>query len=173
MAFPPYRHVPGTTPHPVVDPAGHSYESDRTSEQIVYRPPEEWSRNRPYLYGIDLYHQSFFWEAHEAWEELWVMAGRDEPEGRFLQALIQNTAAQLKVHLGVVSGVRSLSRHAWEKLCFVRDSDECDEAGYFMGIHLQQLIQQMERHYGALWASDDASAMRLIGRPPKLLPSSE
>src|SRR5207248_1598732 len=50
--FPPYAFVPGRTPHPVSDPAGHSY--GRTPEPLAHFDPAEWRTCHPYLYGIDL-----------------------------------------------------------------------------------------------------------------------
>ena len=55
-------------------------------------------------YGIALFNSGKFWEAHEAWEEIWMNHPED---GRFfIQGLIQLAAAyhqlQKKVYRGVV-----------------------------------------------------------------------
>ncbi len=47
-----------------------------------------------YLEGIRLFNERQFWEAHEAWEEIWLE--RDGLESEFLQGLIQSSAALLK-----------------------------------------------------------------------------
>ena len=72
--FPPYRHIPGFTPHPVKDPRGHSYEKEHKrscNTTTLVLPPEKWQNNQQYLYGVDLFNFSYWWEAHEAWEEDW------------------------------------------------------------------------------------------------------
>ena len=52
--------------------------------------------------------RAFFWEAHEAWEAVWLAAGAETPVGRFLQGLIQAAAALLKRHVGMETGARNL-----------------------------------------------------------------
>ena len=41
-----------------------------------------------YLYGIDLYNWTYWWEAHEVFEAFWHAYGRRTPAGNFFQALI-------------------------------------------------------------------------------------
>lgn len=103
--LPPYRHVPGLTPHPVRDPAGHSHgvapgALELSPEALV----EGWMDCEPYLYGVDLFNRAYFWEAHEAWEEVWNAVGHRTPPGRLLQGMIQVSAALLKRHLEVPRG---------------------------------------------------------------------
>ncbi|HMC90499.1 MAG TPA: DUF309 domain-containing protein, partial [Gemmataceae bacterium] len=75
--LPPYSYVPGRFPHPHSDPRGHSYGVRRE------RPPaldaRDWQTARAYLRGVDLFNHGFYWEAHEAWEELWLACGRHGP----------------------------------------------------------------------------------------------
>ncbi len=65
--------------------------ADTATEQSSKIPeppdPEEWRACRNYLYGIDLFNHGFYWEAHEAWEGLWVACGRRGPTATYLQAL--------------------------------------------------------------------------------------
>lgn len=56
--------------------------------------PELWYQSEHYLLGIELFNAQAFWEAHEAWEEIWLEA--DGIQSEFLQALIQSSAALLK-----------------------------------------------------------------------------
>jgi uncharacterized protein len=103
--FPPYAYAPGDTPHPTRDPRGHSYAA---GFEIPERPdPEEWRACRDYLYGIDLFNHGFYWEAHEAWEGLWVACCRCDPTATYLQALVSLAAAVLKARLGSARGVRA------------------------------------------------------------------
>lgn len=48
---------------------------------------------KEYLEGIDLFNDQKYWEAHEAWEEIWREAKGEEK--LFYQALIQAAAALL------------------------------------------------------------------------------
>ncbi len=52
--------------------------------------------------GVDLFNARKFWEAHEAWEELWLAAESDLVQ--FLQGLIQLAAAYHHVQRGTLRG---------------------------------------------------------------------
>ena len=103
--FPPYAYVPGETPHPRRDPGGHSYGAE--FELPEPPDPEDWRTCRDYLYGIDLFNHGFYWEAHEAWEGLWVACGRRGAIATYLQALISLAAAGLKARSGNARGMRA------------------------------------------------------------------
>ena len=76
--FPPYRHIPGVTPHPIRDPRGHSYGIEEVHD-VDPLPPELWQQNEDYLYGVDLYNFAYWWEAHEAWGGVVAPSGRHLP----------------------------------------------------------------------------------------------
>lgn len=66
------------------------------------------------LRGIELFNQGKFWHAHEAWEELWLVA---EPGmRRFLQGLIQLAAAWHHVGRGNLRGAERLLAAGLDKL---------------------------------------------------------
>ncbi len=137
--LPRYAHVPGRTPHPHSDPAGHSF-----GVQAVLLPepdPLRWQDNRAYLRGLDLFNAQFYWESHEAWEALWMAAGRTGATADFLKGLIKLAAAGVKQLEGRPEGVRSHARRAAELLRAV-----AGETGQpaFMGLQLQSLIEQAE-----------------------------
>lgn len=162
--FPPYRFTPGFNPHPRADPRGHAYGQ---KEGIpAYLPPDRWRENEPYLFGIDLYHQGYLWESHELWESLWHLTEKEGPEGQFLQGLIQNSAAQLKLHIQEITGAARLSREALRRLKFVLDSGVCDKEGRFMGIPISELLQAMVFHYRPLWEKKK----KVLGDAPRLCP---
>ena len=70
--------------------------------------------------GVELFNRGAFWEAHEAWEELWLRAG---PDIRlFLQGLIQLAAAWHHVGRGNQRGAERLFRAGLEKLAPYRPS---------------------------------------------------
>jgi hypothetical protein len=92
--LPPYTHIPGRTPHPISDPAGHSFGT--RNDTIAEFDPTRWRECRPYLRGLDLFNHGYYWEAHEAWESLWHAAGRTGPVAHFVKALIQLAVAGVK-----------------------------------------------------------------------------
>ena len=72
-----------------------------------HRPrPEEREYDDPYAAGVDLYHQGFLWEAHEAWEVVYKQGG----DRARIQGLIQLAAMLLKAHVGNEAGVEKLYR---------------------------------------------------------------
>ncbi|MSO22513.1 MAG: DUF309 domain-containing protein [Acidobacteria bacterium] len=82
-------------------------------------------------HGIALFNARKFWEAHEAWEEIW----KNRPEdGRFfIQALIQLAAAYHQLGKKVYRGVLIHLRQAQERLkLFPSD---------FLGIDVLPILQ--------------------------------
>jgi len=163
---PAYAYVRGLHPHPTRDPGGHSHGEEETPPPYV--PPSQWPENDEYLYGIDLYHEGYLWESHEAWEGLWNHVDRESPEGLFYRALILNSAAQLKAHRGNLRGAGRLSRGAYDRLRRVVDARVCDAEGRFMGLSLPGLMAQIVRHYGGLWEAGSPERRQLQGLPPRL-----
>ena len=109
-ALPPYAYIPGRTPHPTRDPDGHSYGAVRESPDLP--DPDDWRSCHDYLYGIDLFNHGFYWEAHEAWEGLWVACGRQGSTATYLQALINLAAAGFKARWGSARGMRANAKTA-------------------------------------------------------------
>lgn len=62
--------------------------------------------------GLSLFEQGLFWEAHEAWEELWHLCQKQSCAGLVLRGLIQAAAACLKSVRGEERGVAILSARA-------------------------------------------------------------
>jgi hypothetical protein len=136
--FPPYSYVNGMFPHPIRDPAGHSF-------GVVPRPypmpdPKHWRDCRPYLYGLDLFNYGYYWEAHEVWERIWHAAGRAGPVGTFIKGLIKLAAAGVKAREGRPEGVRSHARRTVELFSRVEDQLPREQASYF-GLSLARLIE--------------------------------
>jgi hypothetical protein len=103
--LPPYAYLPGRTPHPTRDPGGHSYGAP--PETPAPPDPADWRACGDYLYGIDLFNRGYFWEAHEAWEGLWVACGRRGATAAYLQGLINLAAAGFKARWGNARGLRA------------------------------------------------------------------
>jgi len=68
----------------------------------------------PLAEGLRCYRNREFFETHEHWESVWLRAA--EPEKKFLQALIQITAAFHHYQRGNRVGAASLLRAAQRKL---------------------------------------------------------
>lgn len=88
--LPPYRFLPGLAPHPVTSPHGHSFA----------RQEEPEAGDAGFRFGADLYNHGCWWEAHEAWEDVWLEAQPGSAPHLALQGLIQVANAHLKLELG-------------------------------------------------------------------------
>ena len=109
--FPSYAYLPGKRPHPVRDPAGHSYAND-------HGPSVEAAQNPDlFLWGIDLFNHGYYWEAHEAWETLWRSAESGAPRRLFFKGLILLSAAGLKIREGKHAAA---ARHAKRAAALLR-----------------------------------------------------
>jgi predicted metal-dependent hydrolase len=113
-ALPPYSFVPGFRPHPVSDPRGHRFGAERPPVEPLQT--EQWAESEEYLYGVDLFNFGFYWEAHEAWESLWIAAGRHGPAAIWLKALIKLAAAMVKLREGNTNGAARHCGRAFELL---------------------------------------------------------
>lgn len=64
--------------------------------------------------GVELFNRSLFFEAHEAWESIWLECRGEARE--FISAMIQLAAAFLHLRRGNERGAERLFRRALEKL---------------------------------------------------------
>ncbi len=145
QAFPGYRYVPGVHPHPVRDPAGHSFGHGAPFGEHPGWQPRDWSHLRPWLWGVDLFNHFYFWEAHEAWESLWGEARKDSDPKLFLQGLIQIAAALLKVSLRSSDGAARLSTTGIEKLTLVSE-----RTPMLMGLDVIETTTTMRTYFSPL-----------------------
>lgn len=85
-----------------------------------YRPgmtPRPEAAIRPGLdEGLALYRAGFFWEAHEAWEPLWLAAAPNSRDRAFLQALIQLANGWLKLAMTRAEAAVRIAHLAGEHL---------------------------------------------------------
>jgi hypothetical protein len=72
------------------------------------------TRPREYLEGIEYFNAGHYYEAHEAWEDIWLKSSRDEK--LFYQMLIQAAVSLYHHHRGNARGSKRLYRAAMEKL---------------------------------------------------------
>lgn len=142
--FPPYRFIPGVNAHPQRDPEGHSYNKEHAP--VIYSPPEDWQSNANYLFGVDLYNHAYWWEAHEAWEELWHTTKKSAAYGQFLQGLIQVSAAFIKWQSQQQVGMEKLFGIGLSRLEFVLASLPAGQT-QFMGLDLKTHRQKIKNHF--------------------------
>lgn len=135
--FPPYSFVPGRSPHPMSDPAGHLF--GKPLERPPAPDPDRWQESRVYLRGVDLFNHGFYWEAHEEWESLWHACGRAGPTADFLRGLIKLAAAGVKVREGIPQGVASHAARAGAIFQNAAQRIGGDEARFF-GLRLRDLV---------------------------------
>lgn len=138
LPLPPYSYVNGQFPHPIRDPAGHSF-------GVLPVPcpapnPNRWVDCRPYLHGIDLFNHGYYWESHEVWESVWNAAGRRGAVADFIKGLIKLGAAGVKARERRLDGVRSHARRAVELFSSVQDRIGPEQSNFF-GLSLPQLIE--------------------------------
>ncbi|HEV3238194.1 MAG TPA: DUF309 domain-containing protein, partial [Gemmataceae bacterium] len=127
---------PGYHPHPVSDSLGHSYGQEIMSVEDL--DPKLWSQCRPYLRGIDLFNHGYYWEAHEAWEQIWHACGRKGETADFVKGLIQLAVAGVKVRQGLSEGVKTHGRRA-EEIFNQLSSARAVSNFRFMGLDLVDL----------------------------------
>ena len=70
---------------------------------------ENWSHDRVWDWGVRLFDSGYYWEAHEAWEHLWLELGRTTPEALLLKGLIKLAACGVKC---LESNSNGAKRHA-------------------------------------------------------------
>jgi hypothetical protein len=136
MDFPPYSFVPGYCPHPRSNPAGHSYGKPEIKPQAL--EPLNWQNSELYLYGIDLFNNGYYWEAHEAWESLWHAAGKEGKTADFLKALIKVTASAVKIRQKQAGGTREHANRA-EKIFLMLKNETGQKV--FAGLNFDFLIE--------------------------------
>ena len=130
--------LPGVSPR-AARPAGNPPE-DLGDFAAAPLTTANWRRHGRYLFGIDLFNRSFWWEAHEQWEVPWRCG--NALQRPFLQGLIQIAASLLKRRLGNSRGHDLLSVKGRRNLDAVRRQVS---AGVYMGLRLPDLERKLDR----------------------------
>ena len=94
LALPEEKHLPGVNARP----------NDGFLHAIAQQAHEQTSDDRatanvPWLYGIRLINEGFYWEAHEVLEAVWMKALPNSRERFLVQCLIHISNARLKLAL--------------------------------------------------------------------------
>src|SRR5688500_4814146 len=156
--LPPYRFVPGETPHPTRDPCGHSF-GVNTGVQGVWRL-EDWRGLDEWLWAVDLFNLGYWWESHEALEALWHAAGRTTAPARFVQSLVHLSAACLnrrRVHPEAAKRQAARAVRGLRAARGVAALTAGRSGSVVMGIDLDRLIRDVEHSF----ASDGAQPIRI------------
>lgn len=103
--LPPYTYIPGRTPHPFSDPDGHS-------NGISHEPVTDIAA--AFAHGLKLFNHGYYWEAHEAWEGVWIALGRSGTQADFIKGLIKLAACGVKCLEGNETGARRHLQRATE-----------------------------------------------------------
>lgn len=133
-SLPDYRHLPFRNAHPFLDEDGHSYK-EKLSPCDSFSV-DNWQSCADYLFSIDLFNHSFWWEAHERLKYVSIGAGRESETGQFVQGLIQISAALLKHFLKEKEGAETLAELGLESL------ENAPKT--YLGIDVVTLITQVE-----------------------------
>jgi hypothetical protein len=108
-SFPPFSYVPGLFPR--------TSTREGSGFDLAALPPamhDDWQGSDLFRFGIDLFNHGYYWEAHEAWEQVWHALGRAGGDADFVKGLIKLAAAGVKAREGRGAGVASHSRRAGE-----------------------------------------------------------
>ena len=115
--FPPYTYVPGHAAHPASHPNGHMRDNSL---------PQDWSQEQYLHWGRRLFNEGYYWEAHEAWEHLWMDLGRTCATALTVKGLIKLAASAVKCREGNATGAIRHAKRAAELLHLPCDSDLFD-----------------------------------------------
>lgn len=100
LGLPAYRYVPGLHPHPFRHAGGHRHLHGQGWPAPLWAEGADWREDAPWLHGLDLFDQRFYWESHECWEAIWHEVDRRHVDRQLVQALIQAAAFVIKKHCG-------------------------------------------------------------------------
>jgi hypothetical protein len=140
--LPPYSYVTGQHPHPLRDPAGHSF--GQAPEPVVPLDESNWPTNQAWLYAIDLFNHGFYGRPMKRGKDCGMPPG-DVDQPRFLKGLIKLAAAGVKAKEGRPAGVRRHAARATELLAPVQG--KC-----LYGVDVDALVAECQRLVGDLKA---------------------
>jgi len=137
VSLPASSYVPGISP----PTAKEDYTIPNALGQPVFVPQAKWQNQSYYLYGIDLFNDDKYWEAHEVWGAvLKATKGFDDDQTLFFQALIQFSAARLHSHCDRWRQAKFQAGRAIQKFQTLSHSHQI-----FMGLDLTGAISKLNK----------------------------
>jgi hypothetical protein len=149
------RHIPasGSTPDRTPLDAVKALTPPRVSE-------ETWQDAPAYAYGLRLYAQGFFWEAHEVWEAAWLATAPNSQERYLLAGLIQLANACLKLEMAQPKAALRLLQASQDHLA------ECRSPMLF-GLAPRGLVQDVRVFAEQVTAAQAGNLDAVIAGRPK------
>ena len=95
---------------------------------------------------MDLFNHGCYWEAHEAWEDLWLPLENEDPLRIFTQGLIQASAALLKIRLQQPRPANSIWSRGKSRLLMI---DSQQEESLYRGVHIQNFCHEIDQIIGS------------------------
>ena len=135
MKFPPYSYVTGKFPHPLREADGHAF--GKAEPRATPLDPADWRSCDAYCQAVDLFNHGFYWEAHEAWEQVWLALGRTGETADFVKGLIKLAAAGVKAREGRANGVKRHAQRAEQLMLLTAGLSETGDR--FAGLELKEL----------------------------------
>ncbi len=124
----------------------------------VYEPLDPAEEARIFHEGVRLFNEGDWFEAHEAWEDIWHMASGDRK--RFYQGLIQCAVTIEHMRRGNPRGVVTVWQSAQEKF---KGLDEV-----YMGVNIPRLLAAIQKLVDPIAAMPADCFQPRIGRGQKL-----
>jgi hypothetical protein len=143
IPFPNRKYIPGRGTHPKKDP--HGFHTPELPSDMTKIDNDNWHISQRYLYALDLFNFGYWWEAHEVLEDLWIKAGKSTLTAKFIQGLIQISAAFLKDSQLVQRRTSPLAAKGLSKLRL--------RSGIFLGLNVEEFGDKVERYFTGEYSS--------------------
>jgi len=137
LPFPNRKYIPGIGIHPKKGKNGSHI--PEIPDDLEKYSDDSWQRSIKYLYAVDLFNSGYWWEAHEVLEDLWIQAGKTTSLAKFIQGLIQISAALLKDFQSKSQAAEKLAAKGLSKLSL--------QQGIFLGIDVKQFTTDVELYF--------------------------
>lgn len=146
IPLPEEAHVPGRNARP--DPVFLEEICDKANAVTT---EAAGGNNLPWVYGIRLFNEGFYWEAHEVWEAVWMNAPPNSREKHFVQGLIHFANGLLKIRMERPAAARRLFELAGESIASAIPQQDRAERRQFMSLDLVRLHVSLQtaRQIGA------------------------
>ncbi|MFT4959203.1 MAG: hypothetical protein ACI92Z_000276 [Paracoccaceae bacterium] len=125
---PPYAYIPGQTPR---------HDEALFADLAASVDCDDLTRSLAWRAGLQYLEQGFFWEAHEAFEPVWMVMPPNSAKRHMVQALIQFANASLKNAMQKPKAALRLCDIADEHLSFCK--------GVVMGLNVGMWTQKVRR----------------------------